>query len=93
MFAQLYAAYARGIEVRDLAVILGEAALGEADKKFLEFANGFEERFITQDEYEDRSIEDTLNIGWDLMKVHQKTELKRVKEDHIKKYMKEEKKS
>lgn len=93
VFAQLYAAYARGIEVRDLAVILGEAALGEADKKFLEFANGFEERFITQDEYEDRSIEDTLNIGWDLMKVLPKTELKRVKEDHIKKYMKEEKKS
>ena len=87
MFAQLYAAYARGVEVRDLAIILGEAALQEVDKLFLKFANDFEAKFITQSEYEDRSIEDTLGIGWDLLKVLPKTELKRVKEDHIKKYM------
>ncbi len=87
MFAQLYAAYARGVEVRDLAIILGEAALQEVDKKFLEFANNFEAKFIAQGEYEDRSIEDTLSIGWELLKVLPKTELKRVKEEHIAKYM------
>ena len=53
MFAQLYAAYARGVEVRDLAIILGEAALQEVDKLFLKFANDFEAKFITQSEYED----------------------------------------
>ncbi|OIP81720.1 V-type ATP synthase subunit B [Candidatus Peregrinibacteria bacterium CG22_combo_CG10-13_8_21_14_all_44_10] len=87
MFAQLYAAYARGVEVRDLAIILGEAALQEVDKLFLQFANNFESKFIAQGEYEDRTIEDTLSIGWDLLRILPKTELKRVKEDHIAKYM------
>lgn len=87
MFAQLYAAYARGVEVRDLAIILGEAALQEVDKLFLQFANNFESKFIAQGEYEDRSIEDTLSIGWDLLRILPKTELKRVKEEHIAKYM------
>jgi len=87
IFAQLYAAYARGVEVRDLAIILGEAALQEVDKLFLQFANDFEAKFITQGEYEDRTIEETLTIGWDLLKILPKTELKRVKEEHIAKYM------
>ncbi len=87
VFAQLYAAYARGVEVRDLAIILGEAALQDVDRLFLQFANEFEAKFITQDEYEDRTIEETLQIGWDLMKILPKTELKRVKEAHIEKYM------
>lgn len=87
VFAQLYAAYARGVEVRDLAIILGEAALQEVDKLFLKFANEFEAKFITQSEYEDRSIEDTLQIGWDLMRILPRNELKRVKEAHMEKYM------
>ena len=87
VFGQLYAAYARGKEVRELAVILGEAALGDDDKKFLKFADAFETRFINQDEYEDRSIEDTLNIGWELFTLLPRAELKRVKEENIKKYL------
>jgi len=84
---QLFAAYARGKEVRELAVILGESALSDVDKKYLEFANEFEINFVNQGRYEDRSIEETLTIGWKLLSILPKTELKRVKEDHINKYL------
>ncbi len=84
---QLFAAYARGKEVRELAVILGEAALSDVDKNYLEFANSFESRFVNQGKDEDRSIEDTLTIGWDLLSILPRSELKRIKEDHIKKYL------
>ena len=85
---QLYAGYARGKEVKELAVILGEAALSETDKKFLKFANEFEDKFIRQGEFEDRDIiEDTLKIGWELLSILPRSELKRVKEEFIEKYL------
>lgn len=87
LFAQLYASFARGLEVRDLAIILGESALSEIDLKYLKFANDFESRFITQSESEDRTIEETLNLGWDLLTILPRTELKRVKEQFIDKYL------
>ncbi len=84
---QLFSAYARGKEAKELAVILGEAALSEEDKLFVQFSDAFEERFITQGEYENRTIEDTLSIGWELLKILPRSELKRVREEHIRKYM------
>ena len=83
---QLFAAYARGLEVRELAVILGEGALTEADKKYLEFTEEFEKKFVQQGETENRTIEETLTIGWKLLMILPKSELKRVKVEEIEKY-------
>lgn len=85
---QLFASYARGKEAKELAVILGEAALSDADKKFALFADEFENKFVTQSASDNRSLLDTLTIGWDLMKILPKAELKRLKPEHIDKYMK-----
>ncbi|MBC7229040.1 MAG: V-type ATP synthase subunit B [Actinobacteria bacterium] len=87
---QLFAAYARGKEARELSIILGEAALSEEDKLFVKYSDEFEERFIRQGEYENRSIEETLSIGWDLLRILPRSELKRVKEEQIERYMKAE---
>ncbi len=87
MDAQLTAAYARGIEVRELAVILGESSLNETDKAYLKFADAFEREFITQGENENRSIYDSLTIGWKLLTLIPVSELKRVKGAHIEKYL------
>ena len=84
---QLYAAYARGNEAKELAAILGEAALTEADKLFSRFADEFEQRYIQQGEDEDRSITETLKIGWELMALLPRTELKRVRDEYIEKYL------
>lgn len=84
---QLYAAYARGKEAKELAAILGEAALTEADKKFSRFADEFESRYISQGEEEDRTIEETLNLGWELLSLLPRAELKRVRDAFIKKYL------
>jgi len=84
---QLFAAYARGKEAKELAVILGEAALSEADKKFSKFADEFEDKFVRQAPDEDRTIEQTLDLGWKLMSILPKNELKRVKEEYIEKYL------
>jgi len=84
---QLFAAYARGKEAKELAVILGEAALSEDDKLFVRFATEFEDRFISQGELENRTIQDTLDLGWELLKIIPRGELKRVSEEHIRKYM------
>lgn len=83
---QLYAAYARGIEIRELALVMGKASLNEMDRKYLEFADEFEKRFVNQGENENREIEETLNLGWKLLKILPQTELKRVKDEYIKKY-------
>ena len=69
-------------------IILGESALSEEDRKFVIFAEEFENRFISQGEYENRAIEDTLALGWELCKIIPREELKRVSEKQIKKYMK-----
>ena len=86
---QLYASYARGRDVRELAVILGEAALDETDRAYMKFADAFEDKYIRQGEYEDREIlKDSLGFGWELLKILPKSELKRVKAEHVEKYMK-----
>ncbi|MBU4332138.1 V-type ATP synthase subunit B [Patescibacteria group bacterium] len=85
---QLFSAYAQGKEARELAVILGEAALSDTDKKYLKFANEFEDKFVRQGKNEDRTIEETLTIGWKLLSILPREELKRVKEEHIEKYLK-----
>lgn len=85
---QLYASYARGNDVRELAIILGEAALDEIDLAYMKFAEAFEAKYIQQGEHEDRDIEESLDLGWELLKILPKSELKRVKEEHIKKYLK-----
>jgi len=85
---QLYAAYAEGCDLRDLVAIVGEDALSERDRKFLYFADEFEKRFVTQGNHEDRSIEQTLNIGWKLFSGLPVSELKKIDQKHIKKYLK-----
>lgn len=88
---QLFAAYARGKEAKELAIILGEAALSDDDKKFSRFADEFENRFVKQGANEDRTIEETLNLGWELFRILPRHELKRVKEEYILKYLSQNK--
>ena len=83
---QLYAAYAEGCDLRDLVAIVGEDALSERDKNFLQFADGFEQNFVKQDSHEDRTIEQTLTIGWKLLSILPEAELKKIDEKYIKKY-------
>lgn len=84
---QLFASYARGKDVRELAVVLGESALDDADKAHLRFADAYEKEFINQGEGEDRSIEESLDIGWKLLTMIPRNELKRAKGSLIEKYM------
>ncbi len=86
IFNQLYAAYARGKEVQELAVILGEAALTDLDKIYFKFAEEFEAKYISQGEYENRTIEETLDLGWKLLSVFPREELKRVRDEFLDKY-------
>ncbi|HIH19239.1 TPA: V-type ATP synthase subunit B [Candidatus Micrarchaeota archaeon] len=83
---QLYAAYATGRDLRSLAAVVGEEALSATDKIYLKFADVFEERFIRQNSHEDRTIEQTLDLGWELMSMLPESELKRVKKEFIEKY-------
>lgn len=83
---QLFASYARGQEVRELATILGEAALSKTDKKYLEFVTKFESEFVKQGGEDNRTIADTLTVGWKLLSILPKSELKRVKPEHIDQY-------
>jgi V/A-type H+-transporting ATPase subunit B len=87
LFNQLYAAYARGKEAEELAVILGEAALSEMDQMYLKFAQDFEMQYVSQDEYEDRTIDDTLDLGWKLLSRFPTVELKRIRQEWIDKYL------
>ena len=83
---QLYSAYANGKDLRSLTEIVGEEALSANDRKYLNLANMFEDKFVRQGYYEDRSIEDTLSLGWDLLSSLDVSEMKRVKDEYIKKY-------
>lgn len=76
---QLFACYAKGKEAKELMVILGESALTPLDRIYAKFADAFEEKYINQGYDENRSIEETLNIGWELLKMFPKSELKRIK--------------
>lgn len=87
VFNQLFAAYARGKEAQELAVILGEAALSETDKIYYKFADIFEERYVGQGEYEDRSISQTLDLGWELLSMFPRSELKRIRDEYLDKYL------
>ncbi|MDD5065999.1 MAG: V-type ATP synthase subunit B [bacterium] len=87
IFNQLFAAYARGLEARELEVILGEAALSEMDRLYYKFADEFEEKYIRQSEYEDRTIEFTLNLGWELLSMLPRMELKRIRPEFLDKYL------
>jgi V/A-type H+-transporting ATPase subunit B len=87
LYNQLYAAYARGKESQELATIMGEAALSDEDKKYMTFANQFEERYVSQDYYENRSVEATLDLGWELLSMFENAELKRIDVKLIEKYM------
>ena len=84
---QLFAAYARGKDAKELMTILGESALTEADKLFAKFADEFEQRYVNQSYEVDRSIEETLNLGWELLKILPRNELKRIKEEYIDRYL------
>ena len=84
---QLFAAYAAGKDAKELMTILGESALSETDKLYAKFAEAFEEKYVNQGNETNRSIEETLNIGWELLSILPRSELKRVKVEHIDKYM------
>lgn len=86
---QLFAAYSRGKEALELATILGESALSDTDKLFAKFSQEFEQKYLNQGNTTDRSIEETLNIGWELLSILPKEELKRVHQEYIDKYYKE----
>ncbi len=83
---QLFAAYARGKEAKELMVILGEAALTETDLIYAKFADEFENRYVNQGYKTDRSIEETLEIGWDLLRILPRSELKRISDKILDQY-------
>ncbi len=84
---QLFAAYARGKESKELSAILGEAALSDVDKLYAKFAEEFEKEYVNQGFETDRTIEETLDLGWNLLKILPKSELKRIRQEYIDKYM------
>ncbi|MDD6380300.1 MAG: V-type ATP synthase subunit B [Lachnospiraceae bacterium] len=83
---QLFAAYARGKDAKELMIILGEAALTDIDKLYAKFADEFEEKYVNQGYNSDRSIEETLDIGWDLLRILPRSELKRIKDEFLDQY-------
>ena len=84
---QLFAAYATGKENKELMSILGEAALSPTDLLYAKFADEFEKRYVSQGSDENRSIEETLDLGWELLSILPKSELKRIKPEYIEKYL------
>ena len=84
---QLFAAYAAGKEAKELMTILGEAALSPTDLLYAKFADEFEKRYVTQGQEENRSIEETLDLGWELLSILPRSELKRIKPEMIDKYL------
>ncbi|TFZ41400.1 V-type ATP synthase subunit B [Soehngenia longivitae] len=89
---QIYAAYTSGIEARELATILGESALSDADKAFAKFAEAFDEKYVNQGYHNNRTIEETLDLGWELLKLIPRSELKRIREEYLDKYLPAEEK-
>lgn len=85
---QLFAAYSLGKEAKELSAILGDAALTETDKKYAKFAEEFERRYVSQGFETNRSIEETLDLGWELLSILPRSELKRIKDEYIDKYLK-----
>ena len=87
---QLFSAYARGKQAKELAVVLGESALSEMDKRYAAFSTAFEEEYVSQGYQNDRSIEQTLAIGWKLLAMLPRTELKRIHPEYIDQYLPDE---
>ena len=83
---QLFAAYARGKDAKELMVVLGEAALTEMDKIYARFADAFENEYVSQGYNTNRTIEETLDLGWKLLSILPRTELKRIKDEYLDKY-------
>lgn len=83
---QLFAAYARGKDAKELMVILGEAALTDIDKLYAQFADEFEEKYVSQGYRNDRSVQETLDLGWDLLRILPRSELKRIRDADLDKY-------
>lgn len=86
---QLFAAYAQGKQAKELAVILGESALSDADKLYAKFAEAFEKEYVSQGFNTNRTIEETLNLGWKLLSILPKAELKRIRDEYLEKYLPE----
>ena len=84
---QLFAAYSTGKENKELMSILGEAALSPTDLLYAQFADEFEKRYVTQGPDENRSIQETLDLGWELLSILPRGELKRIKPEHIETYL------
>ena len=83
---QLFSAYARGKDAKELAVILGDAALTPTDKLYAEFSTKFEEQYVSQGYYTNRTIEETLDLGWSLLKILPRSEMKRIRDEYLDKY-------
>ncbi|MBR2696236.1 MAG: V-type ATP synthase subunit B [Parasporobacterium sp.] len=83
---QLFAAYARGKEAKELMVVLGEAALTDMDKLYAKFADEFEKQYVSQGFVTNRDIEETLDLGWELLRILPRTELKRIKDEFLDQY-------
>ncbi len=86
---ELYSAYARGKNAKEISVVIGESALSPVDILFVNFSNRFEKEFICQGEYENRTVEETLNIGWKLLGMIPRSELRRIRLEYIEKYYRE----
>lgn len=86
---QLFAAYAQGKQAKELAVVLGESALSDVDKIYAKFADRFEKEYVNQGFYTNRSIDETLDLGWELLSMLPRTELKRIKDDMLDEYLTE----
>ena len=84
---QLFSAYAQGKQAKELSAILGESALSDTDKKLAKFAEAFEAEYVSQGFNANRTIEETLNLGWKLLKMLPRTELKRIRDEYLEKYM------
>ncbi|MDO5755099.1 MAG: V-type ATP synthase subunit B [Tissierellia bacterium] len=84
---QIYAAYTAGLEAKELSAILGETALSDTDKAFAKFADEFEQKYVDQGYYTNRSIIDTLDLGWELLDIIPRQELKRISDKYIEKYL------
>jgi len=83
---QLFAAYSRGKDAKELQVILGEDALSEVDRIYARFADAFEQQYVSQGFSADRPIDETLTIGWRLLNMLPRNELKRIKEEFLDEY-------
>ncbi len=83
---QLFSAYSRGKEAKELATVLGDSALSETDLLYAEFAERFEKEYVSQGFSTNRTIEETLETGWKLLRIFPRSELKRIKDEHLDKY-------